>query len=719
MQNSTAQDYDRSAPPESRTHWREYARIFWERKWITITILVIVVTQAAIWNYRAVPIYEATARVLVSSETLKILNMQDVLVRESSNLDYLNTQVTILQSRSLAEQAAKTLALDKNPDFLPGAGPDADVAGVLRDCLNIQQVRSTRLIDITAAHPNPKVAALIADGVAQEFIKQNLERKMAATVEAVRWLGEQSTDLRAKLEKSEAAVQEFREKMKTVAVEENQSLVLDKLKGLNSALTEANRERWSAETTWNQVKELLDAKQDPSSIPAVAADAEVSALRVQLTQKQIAISVLRERYKDKYPAMVAALKEQEEIEGKLKKACAVAAENLQAACVMAKAKETDLQRAVADQEKQALELARNLMAYNTLKRNADTDRQLYDSLMTRMKEAGVTGKLETNNIRMVDSACVPDSPSRPDKKRNLLYAIIFGLLGGLGLSYVAHLYDDKIKSYSDIETYLGLPLLCEVPRIEAKGEAKKGTILLGEPQSIASESFYNLRATLGLVPNTQKTKILLVTSTAPGEGKSLIASNLAIAFANDNQRTLLIDGDLRHPSVHKDFGINDNQGLAHYLTDGCRPEEITTKTQVPNLDIIVAGKKVGNPTALLGSVRMRELIDGAAQRYDRIIIDSPPVAVVSDPIVLLPRVQGVLFVAHFRKLRRDAVARAVKKLGEIGAPIIGVVLNNIDLRKHGYYYYPYHYSYYYYHKKKEKGRRGNEAEDLEEYTPDA
>lgn len=700
MQERPFRDQDYDVSPEQKTHWREFARIFWEWKWFTITALVISATLGLIQNFKAVPIYQAATSIEVAAEAPRIVNIQNIIATDTRNIDDLNTKLQILRSRSLAEQIVKATGLNENPDFLPGAGQGADFAGALLGCVTAQLRRGSRIIDITAEHPNPKMAALIANGVAQEFIKWNLDSRLAASMDVIRWLGEQSEDYKTKLAKSEMAVQEYREKTRDVSLEDSYNVVVDKLKALNSAMASARMSRLEAETEWKQTQAQLEASRDPTQVAAIASDEEVAALRQNLTQKQIAVSTLRQRYKDKYPAMAAALAEQAETESRLKQACAAAVEKIKARYLMAKAKEEGLQQPLTEQETQAMELSRKLVAYTALKRNSDSDRQLYETLLTRMKEAGVAGKLEQNNLRIIDPARVPGGPCRPDKTRNLIHAIIMGLIAGLVLSYGAHIYDDKIKSYKDIESYLGMPLLCEVPRIDVKTSEKRATVVNDDPQSLAAEAFSNLRATIGANPNAKDIKVLMVASTAPGEGKSLISTNTAIAFAHDNLRTLLIDADMRHPTLNKSFELKTKLGLSEYLTNGGKKEDVIQKSGIPNLDLIVAGKIAKNPAELLGSARMRGLIEEEIQRYDRIIIDTPPVAVVSDAIVLLPRVQGIVFVTHFRKLRRDAVARAVKKLREIGAPLIGNVLNNIDLKKHGYYYYPYSD---YYHKK--SGRR--------------
>jgi len=341
--------------------------------------------------------------------------------------------------------------------------------------------------------------------------------------------------------------------------------------------------------------------------------------------------------------------------------------------------------------------------YNTLKRNAEADRQIYDAILTRMKETSITSKLESNNIRLVDPVQVPKTPYKPRKGRNIVVGIFVGLGVAVGLSFLLHSFDDKIKSYGDVES-LGLPLLTGVPHFELTDGSQNGRVLQLEPHSISAEAFRNLRASISLRPDVNAANPLLVTSTAPGEGKSVVSANLAIAFATNKQRTLLIDCDLHHPAQHKIFPANSGKGLALYLTDHLKLQDVVQSTDIPNLDVLPAGDLPPNVSELLASDRMRELIRQACREYDRVIIDSPPVTAVSDPLALLPYVQGVIYVIGFSKIGREVVARSMQKLRECGAPLAGVVMNNIDPQLHGYYYYPYKYSYY--HK---KGKRNGAA----------
>jgi len=709
--NASIPDYDGYEPvSQPAIDWRRHLLVLWERRWIFLTVFVVAVISTLFWLYKQVPIYRATAKILCEAETMKILNIQDVATTDTRDFQYINTQVKMLQSRPLAEQAAQSLNLKANPDFLPGASTNADYAGALAECLTVEKDRDSRLIRISADHPNPKVAALLANGVAQEFIRQNLHSKLAKSMEALNWLRQQADELKPKVQASETALQDYRDKNHTVSLEDRQNIVSDKLKALNTALTQAHTSRIDAESEWNKVKALLDAGKKPSEIPSAAADRQVSALRKQLNDKQVALAVLRERYGDQHPMIINAVTELREIQVKLEKACTEAVENIKATYLMAKTKEDSLQQALRDQEDQALDLDRKLAAYLPLKRNAEADRQLYDSILTRIKETTLTGKLETNNIRLVDPALPPVSPAKPNRTRTIMMGIALGLFAGGALSFLVHRYDDKIKSYEDVEA-LGLPQLASVPHIKPEPHDEASRIVTKDPHSMASEAFRNLRASIWLNPSAKTAKTLMVTSTVPGEGKSLAATNLAIIFAQNNERTLLVDADLRHPVQHKVFGTTSECGLSKFLTDSMSLDEVIQKTEIPHLDIITVGHRPSNPPELLGSSRMRELLENVRQRYDRIVFDCPPVNAVSDPLILLPHVEGVIFILRFNKLRSVIVARTLKKLRDSGVPVVGGVMNNIDLKHGGYYYYYYHYPYSKYYSKYYQQSKQEQAEE--------
>jgi capsular exopolysaccharide synthesis family protein len=364
--------------------------------------------------------------------------------------------------------------------------------------------------------------------------------------------------------------------------------------------------------------------------------------------------------------------------------------------ITATAQEESLRKALQEQEKQALALDRKLTEYNLLKRNVEADRQLYNTMLTRMKEASVAGKMEKNNIRLIEPAAVPGGPYKPDRQRILVIGVLLSVAVGFGLCFVVHTYDDRVKLHDDIEAF-GVPLLCNVPRIHPKPQAEAARIIVTQPHSMGAEAFRNLRASLFLSPSAKDAKVILVTSSIPAEGKSFVALNTALVFANNNERTLLVDADLRHPSQHHAFKKELSDGLSKFLVDSVSLDEVIHHSDVPNLDVIFSGRVPPNPPELLGTDRLRQLLETMRGRYQRIIVDSAPVTVVSDPLILLPHADGVVFVVQFGKIRRGILGRALQKLAESSVPLFGAVMNSIDLQKHGYYY-PYassHYNRYY------------------------
>jgi len=681
-------------------HWRQYLLVVVEHKWVALTTFLIVMGATIAWTYHQTPLYRATATVQVDSDTMKVLNIQDVLSTDTRDEQYINTQVKILQSRTLCDQVVQSLRLDRNPAFLAYAGAQGDLAGALQQCLSIQPERGTSILDIHADHPDPQVAADLANGMAKQYIKQNIDKRMAASVDAVKWLREQADEYKVKVEKSEEVLAQYRQRTKAFSLDERQNVVVDQLKAISANVTQAKQARVVAEAEWKAVKSLLDQGSNPTDIPAITSNPKVSALRQQLNDKQIALAVLRERYREQHPSMIAIQTELSEISSNLDYACKDAIKSLESSFLLAKSKEDSLEDALKQQEMEALEVDAIQPDYNLLKRNAEADRQIYDSILTRMKEASVTGKLESNNIRLVDPVQVPSSPFKPSKGRNMAVGLLLGIGAAFATSYLLSASNDKIKTYDDVDA-LGLPLLTGVPRINLKDASQNGRVLQADPHSICAEAFRNLRASISLRPEVNAANPLLVTSTAPGEGKSVVSANLAIAFASNKQRTLLIDCDLHHPAQHRVFPANPDKGLSLYLTSNASLQDVVQPTDIPNLDVLHVGSVPPNAPELLASDRVRELIASACKQYDRVIIDSPPVTAVSDPLVLLPHVQGVIYVIGFDKIRREIVLRTMQKLRECGAPLVGVVMNNIDQELHGYYYYPAKYSYY--HKRKGNG----------------
>jgi len=597
--------------------WRVCVLAVWEHKKLALVTLALVITGFATWTFTRTPMYRATAVLEVDKEDAKVASIQKAASADVFDDQYFNTQQMILQSRTLCEHVIDSLSPDQRQQILPGAGADADFAGALQDSLSVDTVRDSRLIQIHVDHANPQVAALLANAVAHEFIKKQLEKQMAASTEAVRWLRQQTEG--------------YQEQAKQTGT------------GNSDALARLPQSGTPGDITGLKVK--LDSITNPALIPAIANNPEVAALRQRLKEKQIEMAVMRQRYKPGHPAMVALQTELDQTEQKLVLACNEGLEGIKASFLLA-------------------------------------------------------SRLESGNIQLVDPVRPPSRPFKPNNKRNVMTGVLVGLVSAIGLSLLAHSVDGRIRTYEDVDA-LGLPLLSGVPHMKRNSRRHALPVVQADPHSIGAEAFRNLRASLKLQPRARTATTLLVTSTAPGEGKSLVAANLSIAFASNNERTLLIDADMYHPVQHQLFRAPFEKGLSLFLTNSAPLDEIVQKTNIPNLDVITVGELPDNPAELLGSARLQALLQEVGEQYQRIVIDSPPVTGVSDPLVLLPLVQGVVFVVGFGKIRREIVTRTMQRLRECEAPLLGVVLNNIDLQSHAHYYYPYRYSYSYQRRKRD------------------
>ncbi len=611
-------NYSKSNEPrQPKFSWRVCAFAVWQHKTLALVTLALVIAGSTIWTFTRTPIYRATAVLEVDKEDTKIPSIQNAVSEDVFDDTYFNTQQTILQSRTLCERVIDSLSPDQRQMILPGAGADGDFAEALQDSLSVDPVRGSRLIEIHVDHSNPQIAALLANAVAREFIKKQLEKRMATSTEAVRWLRQQTEG--------------YQEQAKQTH--------------LVSGVEPSPSQRSGTPGDLTDLKAKLDPITNPALIPALANNPEVAALRQRLKEKQIEMAVLRERYKPQHPAMVALQTELDETEQKLALACKEGLEGIKATFLLA-------------------------------------------------------SRLESGNIQLVDPVRPPSIPFKPNNKRNVMAGVFVGLVSGIGMALLAHSLDGRVRTYEDVDA-LGLPLLSGVPHMKRNRRRHALPVVQADPRSIGAEAFRNWRASLKLQPRARTATTLLVTSTAPGEGKSLVAANLSIAFASNNERTLLIDADMYHPVQHQLFHTQFEKGLSVFLTDSALLEEIVQKTDIPNLDVITVGELPDNPAELLGSSRLQRLLQEAGEQYQRIVIDSPPVTGVSDPLVLLPLVQGVVLVGGVGKISRAIVTRTMQRLRECEAPLLGVVLNNIDLQSHAHHYYPYRYSYSYQRRKRD------------------
>jgi capsular exopolysaccharide synthesis family protein len=674
--------------------WRDYAHILLERFWILATVLVAVMVFAVLSLNRRTPLYRASARIQMDVQQPKALSPGELLDVSTRDFAYIHTQIRLLESRMMADKAAAHLS-ESLPAQVDGAA--------LRGAVRVESVPNTRMVDVVATHAKPDMAALLANGLAETYVQENLNQRMEASMEAVRWLTTQADKHRASLRESEEALQEFKEKQLASVRADEKNLVLTKLQELGVSLMEAETRLQALEAEWRNIEERRKTGAPVFDIASIAAFPDVASTRAQLLQKDTDIALLRKRYLDKMPEMQQAVNELAGINAQLERACESAVARIRSQVQEARDREANLRRAFDLQQKLAFDLERKLMAYEELARNVEADRALYNSVLARMKETTVTGQVETNNVRLVDRALPPTGPFNIQSRRELLQAAVLGLCLGIGLCFLVHFADDRIRRTDDVERLLRLPVLAMVPRIRGTRPSERARVANVDRHSLAAESFRTLRASMALSPAAKKARQLMVTSAGAGAGKSLVAANLSIVLAQNGLRTLLVDGDLRRPSLHTAFGLDREKGLSHVLAGEMEWKDAVVPSDVEGLDLLPVGVPPPNPAELLGSGAMAQLLEDTGRVYDKVILDCPPLFGLADPLVLMPQVHAVIFVVRFNSSSYRAVREALKKLRGGDTPVVGAVMNCVDTRRPSGYYYYYHYGHY--HDRKGQGRR--------------
>jgi capsular exopolysaccharide synthesis family protein len=688
MEHATWEPAD-TAPREEKVNLRHYWHVILERRWLVIAAFCSVFALSLIYLFKATRIYQATTRMQIDRESDNVLNIKDVFSVDGREQDYLQTQFKNLQSRTLIESVVSKLKLDKDPRY----AKSMDVPKAVSEDITIAPIRLSRLMDVKVQHPSPQQAAAIANALVETFIQQNLDQKMSRSIEALRWLKTEASTLEHDVEEKDLALQRYRVEKKMVSLADSQNIVLQALKQAQADVDKARGEAAEAQKLNEEIQRLLKSGTSIDSIPRVANDPLIQDMRKTLAEREALLANLLKRYKDKYPDVIRVREEISSLKDSIQKESQKVRDSIAAGADLARAKEATMAAELKKKEQESFELSQLRIEYDVLSRQAEQSKLLYNIVLQRMKETDLTSKDKKQNMRVVDSAVVPLKPIKPRVVLTLFLGLIGGLGVAIGLAFFVNYLDDSIKNQDDIETYLRLPFLGYIPNIKTNSVLERDMQAHLHPQSNAAEGFRTLRAAIALAPKADRYRALAVTSTIPAEGKSLVASNLSIVIAQTGLKTLLVDADLRRPSVHKVFRLQSPIGLSSYLTEKVgRIDECIHTTEVPHLDVVCCGAVPSSPSELAGSKRMTQFLQEVRSRYDRVVLDCPPVSAVSDPLIIASLSDGVVFVTKFNKIRRDHARKTVQRIQNAGIHILGVVLNDIDFDGKDSYY----YSYYYY-----------------------
>lgn len=620
------------------------------------------------------------------------------------------------------------------------------LGGVISSTVKPVIRRGTRLIDLYVTNREPAMSQRIAEAVGREYIRMSIERRAEFSHESLRYLMEEEERLKRNLQRSEAAVADYKAKTPDAlqlgggaAATGTQpgagagggrgGLVEDKLQELTSKVTAAKADRVRLESELQQIDQLGNNVDALLAIPSIASAPEVTDRRKDVAQLESVVAGLSQRYKAKHPKMMAASAALSEAQEALKRAVLAEPAVLRNVLEQARAAESSLGSAAQDQEKAALALNKAAIGYQELARQAETDRALYESVLRQIKETNLTKDVKTTAVSIAEHATLPTAPASPQPMKALALGLLGGLMVGLGFVYVADALDRSLKTVDQAESYLGLPVLAAVPETEptvvgftsSKGDmaasGKAYRLVAEAPEGPVAESFRNLRASLSLLGPEAERKVFLFTSALPNEGKSFTSANYALALAQQGHRVLLIDGDLRRPSLHRIFlhtasKVEDDgldQGMVDYLVgettlagavrwvsasdvdiSGLQiggEEKFTTATG-GQLCLLAGGRRAPNPAELLSGRAFSELVAEASRLYDRVVVDSAPLLAVSDTLLMTPYVQTVTLIVRAAKTPRNAVHRAIALLSTASARPAGIILNRLPHRRGaGYYYY--------------------------------
>lgn len=782
---------------------RDYWRVLSKRRWLIATALFCTVLATILIVLTMTPIYTAETILLIERKAPQAINLEGATseAQGPDEYDYYRTQYEILKSRALITQVIQEQQLDTLPLFVgaqepPGligslwarlqgrtaqifgselqprpnmveipsatleeGGADASSAFPLNSegitsglspkliekyggMLEVKPVPRTRLVKIAFSTPDPALSSRVANAHAQVYIRQGVERRSQTDEEAQGFLEDKLVELRERLEKSEVALNSYRRDQGIISFDGNENVAVDRMVDLNRDLTEAESKRISLETQMPLLR-----RRNYEELPAVIKNLLVQALKQQLAQAEAERAELASQFKGNYPKRIEVEARVAELNSRLQKEKARIAQSVVSSYQFAVAKEKELRKSMEEQRKEVLRLKDASVKYAILAREADTNRQLYDSVLQRIKEVGVAAELRDSNISVIDAAEAPLHPSKPRKALSLLLSAIIGLMGGVGAAFFLEYLDNRLHTPEEVERHIHLPSLAVIPDftrtsdhdvyapkpllndsdtrtlngsgesstgktqflngMNGKAHAPRDLILDHHTFSLVSESYRTLRTALMLSRAESAPKSILFTSAAEGEGKTATAVNTAIVFAQLGLRVLLSDADLRRSRCHEILGIQKGIGLTEFLTGRRDIRQVIQPTAIDNLSFLSSGVTPPNPTELIGSRKMRETLQMLREEYDCIVIDSPPVMPVSDALLLSTVVDGVVIVVNGQVTPREIVRGTRARLEHFGAKILGVVLNRVDIQRSGYGYYYGYYSTYHAKNESEEPRSEN------------
>jgi polysaccharide biosynthesis transport protein len=695
--------------PQSSFDPLKYWGLFLKHRWLFLAAVVTALIYGCGTTFLATPIYSASSTIQINRETPKIVDLNQGQADEDSAMisdqEFYETEYELLKSRSLAERVVADLDLANQPSFLGlnaqspwtklrelvfGSPADRsddaeslqareqDATGRVQGGLLVHPIANSALVVLSFDDPDQSWAKKIVDAVGEAFIKTNLERRYDATAYARNFLQDQLAKTKQKLEQSERDLVAYAQKDQIVNLGDQQ-LPLDAagLLAINAELAKVRTERIADEQLWHQAETT-----NGLGLPQILADPSIQTFRDKRAALQTEYQDKLSTFKPSFPDMRQLQAQISEVNREIANAVAIIKQSMKAKYDAAKQQEDLLVVQLGRSKNQVLDVEGRNIEYTILKRETDTNRTLYDALLQRYKAVGVDSGVGINNISVVDAG-QPEGMVSPSLKKNLGMALALALFASVVAVYVLELLDDTLKTPEDAEQFLRVPVLGLAPLLPKTTTVEEA---LRDPHSALSEAFRSVRTALQFSTKDGVPKSLLVTSARPGEGKSATSLALARNFAQLSLRVLLIDADLRKPSLHEALGGDNHFGLSNYLTGNHEGRRVFRETSTPGLTFMASGPLPPNPAELLSGPRLLALLNFAYQQFDLVILDGPPIVAIADALLLGSVTNGTLVIVRACSTSKKILKRAMNRLHFARARVIGVVLNCFDARKVGFEY---------------------------------
>lgn len=691
---------------------RRYWRIFIKRRWVIAGVILAVLLAGMAMAVLSQRLYSASARIEIAREAAQVIDLGMERPAAGRDQEFYQTQYALLKSRALAGAVVRDLRLADNEAFLTGFGQgdtsqlpqqreirERMATGIVMANTEVVPVRLSSVVDVRYTSPDPALAAQVANAIADNFIQFNLTRRYEANSYARNFLQNQLGQVRQRLEDSERRAVGYAAQNQIVNIaptrtgpegqsqQAEQSLVTNSLTAANNALSDARAARIAAESRARQAGGGAEPAETLQNSAVNALRQERAALRAQY-ERQLS------DFGPEYPAVRAAAAQLAELDrqvasetGRIRGAVSGDASRRYQEALRT---ERQLEQQVEQLTAGAIDLRRRSIQYNIFQRDVDTNRALYDALLQRYKEIGIAGGVGTNNVSIVDRALVPGSPFSPDIRLNILLSLLIGVVLGAIAALLLEQLDESAILPEDFQNKLGIPLLGSVPAARNADPIE----LLSDPKSIVSEAYLSILTGLQFSTSHGTPRSLLTASTQPGEGKSTTALAIAQSIAKVGKTVVLIDGDMRNPSIHKVLHRENKSGLSNLLVGDGTLDDHLLRTETPNMWAIASGPIPPNPAELLAGSTLEEVLRNALARFDHVVIDGPPVLGLADSPLLASSVEATIFVIEARRTRTGQARQAIRRLKAVRTPIVGAVLTKLDITQAGYGYgYGYDYQY--------------------------